>query len=221
MKIKRNLLSGLYVIIDSAYVPEEKFEQAVLAIKSSDVKIVQFRDKISSPQDVLRYALRIQRILPRDIIYIINDYVEIAVDIGADGVHLGQNDMKVTKARSVVGEDMIIGLSTHSVEEALRALSEPVDYIGYGPVYATKTKPGLKPIHPNGITKFRKLLHMPVFAIGGIDKSNIDTVLETGADGASIVSAIWESKDWPATMQMYAEQIKQYHLLHTAETQQL
>ena len=135
-----------------------------------------------------------------------------SLDIGSDGVHLGQDDMSISKARKIIGNERIIGLSTHSIEQAIAAAQEDIDYVGYGPVFATKTKPWAEPIGTTGIAQFKKALGKPVFVIGGINMENIRSVMDAGADGVAIVSSIWESKDWRNAITSYLELIQHHHL---------
>lgn len=132
-----------------------------------------------------------------DVPLIINDYPEIAAAIGAEGVHVGQDDVPVEGVRRVVGENRIVGKSTHSVEQARQAAAERVDYIGFGPLFATPTKPEYPAIGMDDIATVHSELSLPIFCIGGIKKENLATVVAHGARRAVIVSG-WLLSDDPA-----------------------
>jgi thiamine-phosphate pyrophosphorylase len=121
---------------------------------------------------------------------IINDYVDIAKAVDADGVHLGQDDMPVEEARKVLGKRKVIGISTHSLAQAVSAEQSGADYIGFGPVFQTLTKDAGRPKGIDGLMKIRKQIHIPVVAIGGITWENVNEVLESGADACAISAGI-------------------------------
>jgi len=141
--------------------------------------------------ELYKEALRIREIMKRfGARLIINDYVDIAKAVGADGVHLGQEDMPVTEARRVLGTGTLIGISTHTPDQAARAEREGADYIGFGPVFRTSTKDAGK---AKGITLLKSITKhagIPVVAIGGITCDNVHRVLDAGADACAIVSGI-------------------------------
>ena len=123
----------------------------------------------------------------------VNDRVDIAMASGADGVHLGQEDLPISAARKVLGDHKIIGASTHSVEQAQEAEREGADYVAIGPVFFTATKPGLgsaKGIEIIG--KVKEKVHIPVIAIGGINSDNVEKTLKAGADGVAVISAVFK-----------------------------
>lgn len=121
---------------------------------------------------------------------IINDYVDIAKVVDADGVHLGQEDMPLEEARIVLGKRKVIGISTHSLSQAVRAEKSGADYIGFGPIFQTSTKDAGRPKGIDGLRKIRKRVHIPVVAIGGITWENVNEVLESGVDACAIASGI-------------------------------
>ncbi len=135
-------------------------------------------------------------------LFIVNDYPEIALSIGADGVHLGQDDGNLASARALLGKDAVIGRSTHSPEQALDACGEQADYIGFGPLFPTSTKPGRQAIGLEDIASVRQQLpeNFPVFCIGGINGNTLPSVLEAGANRVVIVSWLLTHSDITGTV---------------------
>ncbi|MFQ5443469.1 MAG: thiamine phosphate synthase [Nitrospinales bacterium] len=156
------------------------------------VTSVQLREKIGSTRDFIEQALTIRDFLKsRDIPLIINDRLDVALAVGADGVHLGQNDMPLAVARSIVQDTMIIGISANSLEDAVAAEKGGANYLGVGPIYATDTKNDTAPVLGlNGLRKIRKNIKIPLVTIGGLNRSNAAQVIRNGADGIAVVSAI-------------------------------
>jgi thiamine-phosphate pyrophosphorylase len=127
--------------------------------------------------------------------FIVNDHPDIAMAVEADGVHLGQDDLPVEVARKLMGGSRIIGVSTHSVEQARAAQSAGADYIGFGPIFTTRTKDAGPRQGIEGLRQVRKAVTLPVIAIGGINSGNLDEVLKAGADGVAVISAILSAPD--------------------------
>ncbi|RMD58822.1 MAG: thiamine phosphate synthase, partial [Nitrospirae bacterium] len=123
-------------------------------------------------------------------IFIVNDYVELAKAVGANGVHLGQDDMPLKEARAILGKSKIIGISTHTFQEALKAEAEGADYIGFGPIYTTKTKDAGDPKGCMALRELKSLLNIPIVAIGGININNLREVVATGVDAVASISAL-------------------------------
>lgn len=162
---------------------------------AAGAKLVQLREKHLSPRDFIddaRGALSIGR--RNGVKIIINDRVDIALAIGADGVHLGQDDLPPAGARELLGPSAIIGFSTHSRAQAVEAASLPVDYIAIGPAFPTSTKENPDDVvGMNGISAVRSAIgSFPLVAIGGIDAANIGSVLEAGADSAAVIKALFD-----------------------------
>lgn len=194
MKIELST-AGLYAILDAGYVRPAKAMDAARALVAGGCRLIQYRDKTAKAADVARVSLELRSIIPEEVVFIVNDHAEVARDTGADGVHLGQGDIQAFQARDILGPEAIIGLSTHSYAQVLASQSLPLNYIGYGPVFKTKTKPLSEPIGVETIAAAKRAAKHPLFAIGGIDASNAGSVLRAGADGIAIVSAILESPD--------------------------
>jgi len=186
----------LYAITGENFHPgrelAEVMEQAILG----GADIIQFRDKHSGKQELLRKAKVLRELTRRyGVPFIVNDHVELALEVDADGIHLGQGDLKLSEARRIVGSK-IIGISTHAIEEALAAQEEGADYIGAGPVYATQTK--LDVVAPVGLDYIREVsrrISIPFVAIGGIKLGNADEVIDAGATRLCAISEIVGSAD--------------------------
>jgi thiamine-phosphate diphosphorylase len=152
---------------------------------------VQYRDKKGSRRDLYRNALILRSITRESHAgFVVNDHADIALAAEADGVHLGQEDLPVQKAREILGRDRLIGLSTHTVEQALDAEASGVDYIGFGPIFHTATKAAGVPRGIATLHQVRRQVKIPIVAIGGINLENVRSVLETGVDAVAVASAI-------------------------------
>ena len=165
------------------------------------VGIVQYRDKTASMREAYSRARTLRNIARRGrILFIVNDRCDLAVAVEADGVHLGQYDLSVASARKVVGEGMLIGLSTHTPDQVQAAVDQGVDYLGFGPVFSTRTKTHHDPVVGiEGLLRVRKLTPLPIFAIGGITPSAIPLLRKAGADGVAVASGILDAEDrWEA-----------------------
>jgi thiamine-phosphate pyrophosphorylase len=156
--------------------------------------LIQLREKHTSPREFYEDAEKAVEIArARNVKIIINDRVDIALTLGADGVHLGQEDLPPAEARKILGENAIIGYSTHSIEQALEAAKLPLDYIAFGPVYDTRTKENPdKTVGLDGLKWVREAVAgFPLVAIGGINSANLQPVFEAGADSAAIISDLF------------------------------
>jgi len=184
-------ICGLYLISDTAFSRGRTHEEIVRAGLSGGARVIQLREKKLSLHELYPVALRIREMTREaDAALIINDSIELAMAIGADGVHLGQEDMPAGVARRLLGPDKIIGVSTHTIEEALVAQGEGADYIGFGPIYKTDTKGSGEPKGPEGLRAIREKIKVPVVAIGGIDAGNARVVIDAGADAVAVISAV-------------------------------
>ena len=191
-KLSHATLSG---IIDLGYVPPENLyaKAQELIADGQGVDIVQLRAKDQDPRDIYQWAQELKPLCNQHgVPFIINDYPEIAVKVGADGVHIGQDDGSLEHARAIVGDDMLIGRSTHSLTQAQQALADGFDYIGFGPLYLTPTKKGRPAIGLEDLQEVQSTVgrHIPVFAIGGIKPENLSQVQEKGGKRVVIVSAL-------------------------------
>ena len=202
--------SRLYAILDLGYVEREKAVTVAEALLADGVDLLQLRAKNCPAREIEKLAGELRAITAcRNVPLIINDHPEIARDVGAEGLHLGQDDLPSAEARRIVGADCAVGKSTHSVDQAIRAFYEGADYIGFGPIFATPTKPDYLPIGLEEIEKVHDAVRIPIFCIGGIKLDNLAKVIEAGARRVVIVSGLLQARD-PAE---YARSAKQM-LLH-------
>ncbi len=183
----------LYGIIDLGYVKPEDISERTTQLLEGGVDILQLRAKNHAAEDIKIWA---EQILPlcreANIPFIVNDFPDIAKEVGADGVHIGQEDGSLASVRKIVGEGMIVGRSTHNPEQAKAALMEGFDYIGFGPIFPTPTKKGRPAIGLQNIDEVQKSVgsEITMFCIGGIKPDNLGTVLNAGAKRVVIVSGI-------------------------------
>jgi len=202
MVSKKGLLrkSRLYIIADKATCGDViKLFKKINTAKVKVPFVLQLRDKrIGSARQILRDARRLKALSGKNSVFIINDYPDIAVLAGADGVHLGQKDLPVKIARKLLGKDKIIGVSCHSLAQAIQAQKQGADYVGIGPIFPTPTKPEDKSIGTSLLKKLNKKLRIPFFAIGGVDESNLDKICATGAKRVAVCRAICKDINIPA-----------------------
>jgi len=167
------------------------YEDMTRKVLTRGVRWIQFREKESSRRKICEKAIRLRR-LTKDYnaVLIVNDFLDIAMCAGADGVHLGQDDLPLKEARKIIGRDRIVGISTHSLEQAIEAEKNGADYIGFGPVFTTSTKDAGKPKGIEMLHEVKKKVSIPVVAIGGINLGNISSVLHTRIDAVAVASAI-------------------------------
>lgn len=183
----------LYPLTDKRLSKLSHAEQ-IAHLSQLGVRLIQFRDKTLSPVDFHREAAEALRVAREvGVKLIINDRVDIALSLGADGVHLGQEDLPAEAARRLLGSEAIIGLSTHNLPQARIAAHQPVDYIAIGPIFSTTTKHGPEPV--TGLEVLRQAREvvgqMPLVAIGGISSANGAEVIDSGADAIAVISDLW------------------------------
>ncbi|SJZ41610.1 thiamine-phosphate pyrophosphorylase [Trichlorobacter thiogenes] len=182
----------LNLVTDRSLSQGRSLVEVVAEAVAGGVTCVQLREKTCSTRQFLDEALALKALLqPLRVSLIINDRVDIAMAVGADGVHLGQSDMPISHARHLLGPDCLIGISAESVQDALAAEQQGADYIGISPVFSTPTKTDTAPaLGLNGIRQIRELVRIPLVGIGGINLTNARQVIAAGADGVAVVSAI-------------------------------
>jgi len=187
----------LYFVADVAAAGGRDLVAVVEAAVEGGVTAVQLRAKDLGTRDILVLARRlVERLEKRRIPLLVNDRVDVALAGGAAGVHLGQDDLPPADARRLLGPDRIIGLSANTLREAQTAEAAGVDYIGLGPVYATATKvTGLPILGAEGLGWIRAKVRLPIVAIGGINETNARPLVEAGASGVAVVSAIMDAPD--------------------------
>jgi len=201
-EVARTKFSPLYPILDAVFLPadtsrrSEALAHLVTSLADAGVAILQYRNKQGNEAEILRDAAVIRAAAPPSLTLVLNDYAHLAAQAGFDGVHLGQEDMPPAQARSLLGPDAIIGLSTHNEAQLRAAAAAPVDYIAIGPVCATSSKANPDPvIGLDGVRLARNLTARPVVAIGGITLANAADVWAAGADSIAVISAIFSAAD--------------------------
>jgi thiamine-phosphate pyrophosphorylase len=196
---------GVYAITDRTLAGGQTHAEIGAQLIEGGVRVIQLRDKTTPYEILLEDARRlVERARPRGVTVIANDNPYLARDADADGVHLGQNDCPVAVARDIVGPDRLIGLSTHTRLQALRAQQLDVDYIGLGPIYTTQTK--RRSYLPLGLSTVRwaaATLEIPFVAIGGITADTLADVMAAGARHCAMISALMQSDDLIATTQRF------------------
>jgi thiamine-phosphate pyrophosphorylase len=176
------------------------------------VIFLELREKHYSARGLYYLAVAFHEVTSRaGVLLIVNDHLDIALAAGADGVHLGQDDLPVPEARRLA-PDLLIGASTHSLEEALHAQKEGADYINIGPIFAAKTKEGAAHfLDPEAIAQISRGIRVPFTVMGGINASNIDQVLAQGADRVAMVTAITQATEIAERVRMLREKITAFH----------
>jgi thiamine-phosphate pyrophosphorylase len=186
----------LYAILDLGYVETSAAPEMVETLLRGGIDLIQLRAKNLSAEEIEKLAWELHSITTRHgVPLIINDHPEIARSVRAEGVHLGQDDMSIADARKIVGADCAVGKSTHSLDQAIRAFYEGADYIGFGPLFATPTKPDYQPIGLGEIYKVHDAVRIPIFCIGGINLDNLPKVIQAGAQRVVIVSGLLQATD--------------------------
>ena len=186
----------LYAVTDRAWVGKQSLYQQVECALKGGATCVQLREKELDDEAFLNEAMEISALCRKyGVPFFINDNVEIAIKCRADGIHVGQEDMEASKVRERVGSDMMIGVSVHSVEEALEAVKNGADCLGVGAMFSTSTKTDVNVMPKETLRDICAAVDIPVVAIGGINKSNISQLAGTGVNGVALVSAIFAADD--------------------------
>ena len=186
----------LYAVTDRAWVGKQSLYEQVESALKGGVTCVQLREKELEEDEFLEEAIEIATLCKQyKVPFFINDNVDIAIKCNADGIHVGQEDMIVTQVRQKVGKDMMIGVSVHSVKEALEAVENGADYLGVGAMFSTSTKTDVDVLPKEVLKNICEAVGVPVVAIGGIGKGNLLELSGTGVDGVALVSAIFAAED--------------------------
>lgn len=191
---KKHML--LYAVTDRAWTGKQSLTEQVEAALKGGVTCVQLREKSLDEDAFLKEAMEIAALCRKyHVPFFVNDNVDIAIRCGADGVHVGQEDMAATDVRQKTGGQMMIGVSVHSVDEALRAVESGADCLGVGAMFSTSTKGNASVLPKETLRAICDAVNIPVAAIGGINKNNIKELADSGADGVALVSAIFAAED--------------------------
>ena len=186
----------LYAVTDQAWTGKQTLMEQVGDALRGGATCIQLREKNLDKDDFFKEAIEMKALCNQyKVSFIVNDEVEIAVKCGADGIHVGQKDMETGNVRAIVGEDMIIGVSAQTVEQAVAAELAGADYLGVGAVFNTSTKLDANEVSLDTLKQICEAVSIPVVAIGGITKSNMMQLKGMGVDGVALVSAIFSAKD--------------------------
>jgi len=204
-KIKH--LTGLYVIIDTQALGKGRSHIDVASqVIRGGAKTVQLRDKLQSKKELLPIAQQLKNLCAeQDVLFIVNDYLDLALATGADGLHLGQSDLPIGVARRLLPIDKILGCSTTTINQALNAESEGADYIAVGSIYPTTSKETVEVVGLDRLRQIRQAVALPLIAIGGINKDNAAEVVAAGADSVAVISAVVQAEDVEAAAREIAE----------------
>ena len=186
----------LYAITDRSWLAGNNLADVVRLAAEGGITFLQYREKTLSYDEKKKEALEIKKICREfDIPFVVNDDVNLAKDIDADGVHVGQADMAVSKAREILGKDKIIGATAKTVEQALKAQAEGADYLGSGALFGSNTKKDAIPMTKDLFNAICESVDIPVVAIGGITLDNIDSIIDSNMSGVAIISGIFAADD--------------------------
>ncbi len=185
-----------YAILDLSYLSGQDPVRVVKDMTAGGVDIIQLRGKKATEKELVAIAEKIiEPIAQGDALFIINDHPTLAAEVGADGVHIGQDDGGIPWAWSQLSSDQLLGVSTHSLQQAVDTAKEEPDYIGVGPIFATPTKPDYVPVGVELIGQIKAAVKLPQFCIGGVNLETLPQVLAAGASRVVLVSAILQSGD--------------------------
>ena len=186
----------LYAVTDRKWTGRQSLAKQVESALKGGATCVQLREKNLDYEGFLAEAVEINKLCKKyKVPFIVNDNVEIAIKSGADGVHVGQDDMQAGDVRKKIGDDMILGVSAHNVNEALTAEKNGADYIGAGAVFGTSTKTNVSAMSYDTLKDICSAVSIPVVAIGGINENNISLLKGSGIDGTALVSAVFSAED--------------------------
>ena len=212
---KEGLLSNvqLYVIADRSICGDRNIEDVVCQAIDGGAQMIQYRDKEADYEDFLKIALRLKDICKeREVPFIINDRVVIALKTDADGVHLGQDDFSIREARRILGSEKIIGKSARTIRQAKAAEEQGADYVGLGPIFDTVSKQIDEPIGVDMIRKAQDSLEIPFFPIGGINLKNLDQIIRAGGKRIAVISVVVLSDDVRSSAAKLLEKLRHQNL---------
>ena len=204
----RERVKGLYVILDPQFCRGCTEVEAAQAIIRGGARIIQWRDKTRDKGQQLPIVREVNRLCAEaDVLFIVNDHLDLALISDADGLHLGQKDLPLTQVKPFLSEDKVVGVSTATLEEALKAHEEGADYIAVGSIYPTSSKEQTRPAGLDTLRKVVEAVSVPVVAIGGINEGNVDAVLDAGADAICVISAVMAAPDMELAARKLASRI--------------
>lgn len=203
-------LAGLYLILDERWASQCSLPDVMREAGAAGVTLVQYRNKTGSMKQAYEVAIVLRDIANEcAIVFVVNDRCDLAMAVGADGVHLGQTDLPLTLARNMVGKEMLIGVSTHNAQQVQKATEDEADYLGFGPIFPTGTKSDHDPVVGiQGMKHIRNLTSLPVFAIGGIVPDSVSELCKAGASGVAVASGILDAADRSKAITDYLSQFQ-------------
>jgi thiamine-phosphate pyrophosphorylase len=200
----------LYVITGEQFHPQRHYLEVIEEALQGGADIVQLREKNKTKQELLKMAKELKSLTTKyGVPFIVNDHIDIALAVDAEGIHLGQDDLPLAEARKIMGPEKIIGISTHALQEAIEAEKNGADYIGVGPVFETKSKVDV--VDPVGLDYVREVASnttIPFVAIGGIKLHNLESVLTAGAKRICVISAIVGAEEVKRSTEEFSQKIK-------------
>ncbi len=202
-------VTGLYVIIDAESLRGRKEVDIARQAIQGGAHVIQLRDKVRPRGMLVPISRELKKICAAsDVLFIVNDYLDLALAADADGLHIGQEDLPVSDARGMLPQDKILGCSTATVTEAVQAEKEGADYVAVGAIYSTASKTGIRPAGLKTLRQVKKKVSVPVVAIGGINEDNVAEVIEAGADAVAVISAVLGADDVRKASQKLSRIIK-------------
>ena len=203
-------LHGLYLILDESWVSRCSFIDVLKQAGKAGVGLVQYRNKGASMKEAFQQAEELREAArTAGILFIVNDRCDLALALEADGVHVGQDDLALHHARALLGDECLIGISTHRPEEVQEATKGGADYLGFGPIFETSTKKDHEAlVGVSGLNEVRTLTSLPIFAIGGITAESLPELINAGADGVAVASAIFGAPDRQAALRQFTSAFK-------------
>ena len=199
---KLERISGLYVIIDRQFLVGREEVEVAKQIIEGGARVIQLRDKQSKKAELLLVVQKIRELCSQaDVLFMINDYLDLAVAVDADGLHVGQEDLPLPVIRRELPVDKIVGCSVKSISQATKAQTEGADYIAVGSIFPTTTKEEVTVVGVNMLKELKRTITTPVVAIGGINLNNVDEVIAAGADAVAVISAVLGEQDIKGAVQ--------------------
>lgn len=205
-----DIFSRFYLIVDDHWASRCSLLEVLQQASEAGVMLVQYRNKTGSMKQAYEAGLALRKVAAeRGMTFIVNDRCDLALALEADGVHLGQGDLPLLLARKVVGQKMLIGVSTHNPEQVRLATAEGADYLGFGPIFSTRTKTNHEPVVGiQGLAGVRSLTTLPIIAIGGIVPGSVPALQGAGANGVAVASAILDAVDRPRVLAEFMAQFQ-------------
>jgi thiamine-phosphate pyrophosphorylase len=211
-------LQGLYLITDRQASGGRSIPDLVRAAIAGGLRLVQYREKELPKRDTFQEAQVLRELTQASgVTFIINDDVDLAMAVEADGVHLGQEDLPLPVTRGILGDQKIIGISVQNIHSAKQAAAAGADYIAVGPIFSSTTKQARPPLGCGAIREIRTAIHLPLFGIGGINPSNACQVIVAGADGVAVIAALHQVPDVTRATREFLEVLRQCKKNETEE----